>query len=247
MTHPQSLTIPKIFAHRGACGTAPENTLAAIRRASELGVSAVEFDVTVSRDGIAVLQHDYEVDRCTSGTGSIVLKDLDEIKTLDAGSWFADDFAGEQIPTLDDTLKLAHQLGLFPNMEIKPCMGWEEPTARAAARSIRQSWSQDTPLLVSSMSETALQTFREIMPDIPRGLISYAVPENWRQRLERHDCISLHFYHSFATRELIQKIHDAGYKALVFTVNDAELAKSLFDIGVDGIFSNFPEIVLPLV
>jgi len=247
MTHSLPVTIPKIFAHRGASGTAPENTLAAIRRAHDLGATAIEFDVTVSRDGIAMLQHDYDVERCSNGSGPIILKDLEEIRTLDAGSWFGPEYTGEQIPTLEDTLKLAHQFGLFLNMEIKPCMGWEEPTARAAARSLKQAWSDETPLLVSSMSELALQVFREQMPDVPRGLITHAIPENWQERLLRHECISLHFNHAYATRDNVKALHDAGYKAMCFTVNDPEIAQNLLDIGIDAIITNFPEKLLPLV
>lgn len=241
MTQSHPAYMPKIIGHRGACGYAPENTLSSIDVAARLGTKAVEFDATVDADGIARVQHDFNVDRCSDGHGPIVLKSAKDVDALDAGSWFSSDFKGERIPRLVDALKRVAEHGMKLNLEIKPSLGWEEPTARAVADALETAWPADAPLLVSSMSTLALDTFAHLMPDVTLGLITYAVPENWLQRMERHRCNALHCYHAFVTRELVDEIHVSGHRVHVYTVNDAEQAKALYAMGVDALFTDFPD------
>ncbi len=108
-----------IEAHRGDSASAPENTLAAFRRAVELGVPSVELDVHPARDGTLVVIHDDTVDRTTDGTGAVSDKTLDELRCLDAGSWFGSQFAGERIPTLAEVLELLAPSATGLNIEIK--------------------------------------------------------------------------------------------------------------------------------
>ena len=244
-THPAHM--PKIIAHRGACGSAPENTLASIARAADLGAQAVEFDATVSLDGHALVQHDFNVDRCSNGHGPVVLKTLDEIATLDAGGWFAPQFKGERIPLLTDALALVNERGMALNLELKPTLGWEEPTVRAIAQALKAAWPKDGRLLVSSMSTLALDVFHDLMPDVALGLITYAIPEHWNERLKRHHCLSLHCYHAFVTDTLTEAIHATGHRLHVYTVNNEDQARALFAMGVDAIFTDHPDRMLPLV
>jgi len=243
-SHPAHM--PKVIGHRGAAGLAPENTLAAIAAAADLGVQAVEFDATVDADGVARVQHDFDVERCSDGSGPIVLKGADELAALDAGSWFAPAFKGERIPRLDAALALVRKRGLTLNLEIKPTLGWEEPTARAVAATLAGAWRDGAPLLVSSMSTLALDTFHALMPEVTLGLITYAVPEPWLQRLERHHCNALHCHHAFVTRELADAVHTSGHRLHVYTVNDAEQARALYAMGVDALFTDYPDRLLAL-
>lgn len=243
-SHPAFM--PRVIGHRGAAGSAPENTLASIERAAALGAKAVEFDATVSRDGVAHVQHDFNVDRCSNGEGPIVLKTSDEIAALDAGGWFAPEFKGARIPRLDDALVLVSEKGLKLNLEIKPTLGWEEPTVRAVADTLKRVWPKDGPLLVSSMNPFALEMFHGLMPEVTLGLITYAVPEGWLQRLERYHCNALHCYHAFVTRALVDEVHVSGHRLHVYTVNDAEQARALYALGVDALFTDFPECLLPV-
>lgn len=242
--HPAHM--PKVIGHRGACGSAPENTLASIARAADLGAQAVEIDATVSRDGHALVLHDTTVDRCSDGHGPVVLKTLDEIAKLDAGSWFAPEFKGERIPLLSDVLALVAQKGMALNLEIKPTLGWEEPTVRAVVETLKVVWPKDARLLVSSMNTLALDGFNDLMPDVPLALITCAVPERWAQRLERHHCHALHCHHAFVTREVVESVHAGGYRLHTYTVNTVDEAKGLYDMGVDALFSDVPERLLPL-
>ena len=102
-----------IIGHRGNPEEAPENTLASIDAAFAVGCDLVEIDVRLSRDGVAVIVHDDTVDRTTNGKGNVADLTLAELKALDAGSWKAERFAGERIPTLAEALGAARGKGAF--------------------------------------------------------------------------------------------------------------------------------------
>ena len=98
---------PLVIAHRGFSGVAPENTLAAFRKAIDVGADMFELDVLLSQDEHVVVIHDDTLERTTNGTGKVIDHTLAELQALDAGSWFSPEFAGEPIPTLEDALRLA--------------------------------------------------------------------------------------------------------------------------------------------
>lgn len=105
--------------HRGYSGEAPENTLSAYRLSRKMGFDCVECDVSFTSDGVAVLLHDSTVDRTSDGTGDIASLTLEDVRALDFGGWFSDEYAGEQIPTFEEFIILCKRLGLHPYVEIK--------------------------------------------------------------------------------------------------------------------------------
>lgn len=107
-----------LCAHRGAMGTHPENTLVAFREAIKAGAHMIEFDVQLTKDNKLVVIHDGTVDRTTNGTGQVSELPFDEIRNLDAGSWKSPEFAGEKIPTLDETLSVM-PYNIWLNVHIK--------------------------------------------------------------------------------------------------------------------------------
>lgn len=237
-----NLALPKVIGHRGAAGHAPENTLASIRRAAQLGASWVEFDVKLTRDGTLVLFHDDTLERTTDGTGPLADCTLAELQALDAGSWFNREFAGEKIPTLDAALKTAAELGLGCNIEVKPCEGREKETARAVARALAKH--AGPPLLMSSLWRSVLDVLHEQLPNIPRGFVVREIPDDWRSVLDRTGCVSLHAGEWDLDADKVAMVHNAGAKLFAFTVNRKNRAKKLFDWGVDGVFSDFPDRIL---
>jgi len=236
--------LPKIIAHRGARALAPENTMSAFIKAADLGARAIEFDVTVSADGVAVLMHDADLDRCSTGTGPVILKTLSELQALDVGSWFHSDFTGERIPTLEQVLEFALARKLALNLEIKPALGWEEPTVAAITETLERVWPKDAPLVVSSFNSLALEQFRAKLTDVDLGLLVDAVPDTWVDRMKRFDCVSLHCHAPFVTRERVRDVHDRGYLIHVFTVNDVDQAREMFAWGVDAVFTDHPDVFL---
>ncbi|MDX2320648.1 MAG: glycerophosphodiester phosphodiesterase family protein, partial [Moritella sp.] len=108
-----------IVGHRGAAALAPENTLASIKRAADEGLNWVEIDTQLTADGIPVLFHDETVARCTNGSGKLASFTLNELKQLDAGSWFESAFRNEKIPTLEEALQICLEKELSINLELK--------------------------------------------------------------------------------------------------------------------------------
>src|SRR5262245_53822372 len=112
--------VAKVIAHRGANLITPENTISALRRAASLGATWVEFDVELTADGQPVIFHDDNLDRTTNGRGRISKTRFAAIQTLDAGSWFSEEFKGERIPTLAEWLQAAAECHMGINLEMKP-------------------------------------------------------------------------------------------------------------------------------
>src|SRR5713226_4565274 len=113
-----------VIAHRGASGNAPENTMAAFRKALALGASFIETDLQLSRDARVVAVHDATVNRPTNGEGAVHDMTLAELRRLDAGSWFGSEFAGQRIPTLEEILQFSKKNDVVFYLEMKPAGSW---------------------------------------------------------------------------------------------------------------------------
>lgn len=239
--------IPSVIAHRGASGTAPENTLAAMRKASELGARWVEFDVMLCADGVPILMHDDDLSRTTNGTGPVADMPLAEIRKLDAGGWFGAGFAGERVPTVRQAVALLAELGLGANIEIKPAPGQDAATARAAMDVVANEWPPSLPVpLISSFSLRALEAARDMAPEIPRALLISRIPRDWRQRLDALDCRALHVNQRHLTKNRAGRLIAADATLRCYTVNDPARAAELFAWGVHGIISDYPERLIGL-
>ncbi|APJ04984.1 glycerophosphodiester phosphodiesterase [Silvanigrella aquatica] len=237
----QKINIPKIIGHRGAKGHAPENTIASFRKAKELGVTWVEFDVKETEDGVLIIMHDDELDRTTNGKGAIAKKNWAVIKELDAGSWFHSSFSNEKIPTLEETFLLLKELNMGANIEIKPCPGREERTAIAVGKAIKEKWPQELPPpLVSSFSMDSLVTVKKVYPNLIIGALFETLPDDWKKIILKVQAQTIHIDHEVVNAKMIQEMKDAGYPVLTYTVNDQKRARELFNIGVHSIFTDFP-------
>lgn len=123
----QDAATPGIVAHRGGTTSTPENTLAAFRASIQRGYDFVETDLRMTADGVPVLMHDSDVRRTTDGSGAVAQLTLAELRTLDAGSWFSQDFKGERVPTLDELADLlAHSEHTKGLIEFKGKWGAEQ-------------------------------------------------------------------------------------------------------------------------
>jgi glycerophosphoryl diester phosphodiesterase len=220
--------------------------LAGLRRARELGCAWVEFDVRLTADGALVLCHDGRLERTTTGHGRVAAQTLATIRGCDAGSWFHPDFAGERMPTLDEALDLARELDLAVNIEIKANPGRAPATAAAAIASLRRLGSRSPTVLLSSFLTPALAALRDLAPEVPRGLLLRLVPRGWRGLMARFGCATLNTDHRRLKPRLVSEIRAAGYPLLAYTVNDPRRARALFDWGVTSVFSDVPDIILPV-
>jgi glycerophosphoryl diester phosphodiesterase len=241
------IALPRVIGHRGAAASAPENTLAGIARAHALGCAWVEFDVKLSFDNVPMLMHDDRLDRTTDGKGCFAERSAAELKKLDAGSWFGPGFRNERIPSLAETVKLLAHLGMGANVEIKPCPGREVDTGRRVALELRQTWPRGHGLLISSFSPAALKAARAVAPELPRGLLMESALPDWPQIVLRLGCVTLNPWEEPLRPETVAQAHALGLAVAVYTVNDPGRAALLRSWGVDSVFTDMPERLIPVI
>ncbi len=230
---------PCWIAHRGAGSQAPENTLAAFRLGADHGFGMFECDVKLSADGEPFLLHDAELERTTNGQGLAGALTWDALSRLDAGSWHGRSHAGEPLLRLESLARWLQALGLMVNLEIKPSPGDEVRTGRTVADRVAQWWAQaEVKPLLSSFSVEALSAARDAQPDLPRALlVDRWIPEAVEQAVEM-GCCALVVHQAFLSDRRIEIIHEAGLKALAYTVNEAERADTLWAGGLDGLITD---------
>jgi glycerophosphoryl diester phosphodiesterase len=231
-----------VVAHRGFSGAAPENTLAAFRKAIEAGSDMIELDVHLSKDGKIVVIHDETLERTTNGQGRVVDHPLKEIKRLDAGSWFSPQFAGERIPILQEVLSLAQ--GKVPvNIEIKnPTHGkysLAELTEKAHQEVKRAEMLNQ--VIFSSFNPVSLEW---IQKRDRRAWVAFLYHRPWNSLPEltggrEFQVLNLRNIH--LTKEKVDKIRKEGFRLNVYTVNSEEELEQFVRWGVDGIITNYPD------
>lgn len=244
MPYNTDLSLPLVIAHRGASGHAPENTVAAIHKAAELGARSVEFDVKLTGCGCPILMHDDGLGRTTGLDRAVRETPLASIKALDAGSWFAPEFAGEPVPTLEEAVDALVELNLSANVEIKPCPGREVETGRVVGEWLKTLWPASRPLpLVSSFSSPALAACARAAPELPRGLLLPWLPKHAQltAALRHTGAVSVHINHQFLSSSQVRALTYAGYRVLTYTVNDPERYRALLGWGVDAVITDFPD------
>lgn len=233
----------KVIAHRGASGYAPENTLAAFQKAFDTNCDGIEFDVQMTKDGEIVVCHDYSVERTTNGKGYIKNLTLAQIKELDAGSWFDERFRGEKIPTLEEVFKLIPS-GILMNIEIKN-LALERSNIEQKVVDMILKYNRIDDVIISSFDHLSLKAVREINKDIRIGVLTYSYILDTVGYIKKHefDAYSIHPSEEYLNQPLVKEAHDNGYKIFSYTVNDREIAELFENMGVDAIFSNYPDIL----
>jgi glycerophosphoryl diester phosphodiesterase len=236
------------IAHRGASGHAPENTMAAFRRAVELGATFIETDLQITRDAQVIAIHDFTLDRTTTGKGQVHLLTLDQIRALDAGSWYSGAgvgaFAGERVPTLGEILDFAKEHDIIIYLEIKsgPAWGVEHAVVaalrdqNASARVVILSFDPSTLDSVHRLDSTMMTGFLCEHPS--NDLVERTVRAGARQLVARGDLI---------TPSVIEKAHHAGLQVVAWTINEPEQMLRLIDVGVNGIITDYPDRLLSIL
>ncbi|MEO0822873.1 MAG: glycerophosphodiester phosphodiesterase family protein [Pseudomonadota bacterium] len=242
---PRPARSPRIVAHRGASGHAPENTLAAFRAAAEAGAGWVEFDVCLLGDGTAVLHHDATLERCTDATGPIGALDAAALAGIDAGASFGAAFAGERIPRLEAALAELARLGLGANLELKP-HGAEGPAladtvARilAAEHAAGRDWAR--AMTVSSFDHAALVRFRAARPEMPVALLYKAPAADWRETAAALGAEALHLRIGDFEPAFAAEARAAGLALRTYTANDPSAAAPLRAAGLGAVITDHPD------
>jgi glycerophosphoryl diester phosphodiesterase len=238
--HTTSWPLPFWIAHRGAGRLAPENTLAAFRLGAAHGYRAFECDVKLSRDGVPFLLHDATLERTSNGQGTAGDLPWSELSQLDAGAWHSRAYAGEPLATLAGLAAWLRANGHALDLEIKPTPGQELHTGEVVGRVAAELWrGADAPLLLfSSFRPEALEGARTTAPQVPRALLLDTLWPGWDTVADSLEVVAVITNYQVMSAKLVERLHRAGRRALVYTVNDPAPAAWLQDIGIDGIVTD---------
>ncbi|MDD3620717.1 MAG: glycerophosphodiester phosphodiesterase family protein [Desulfobulbaceae bacterium] len=234
---------PLIEAHRGDSSNAPENTLAAFKRALGSGVPSIELDVRPARDGTPMVIHDATVDRTTDGSGYVWDMTVDELLRLDAGAKFGRAFAGERIPRLSDVLEIVAPTPVLLNVEIKTFPAGA-PVPVSVAGLLRR-FGKERKYIVSSFDLPSLLQVRAMAPEIALALIGNG-PEALAAA-RRHGLPWIHCSHRTVDKGLVAEAHGHGVRVSVWTVDYPDLLPFWHALGVDKICTNRPALMLAAV
>jgi glycerophosphoryl diester phosphodiesterase len=240
ITYP-GLKRPVIFAHRGSSVYAPENTLAAFKLAVQQQADVIELDAKLTADGQVVVIHDETVDRTTDGTGWVNSLTLAELKRLDAGSKFSPAFQSEKVPTLAEVFEAVGNQ-IFINVELK---NFASPIDDLPDKvvSLIKKYGLERSVILSSFNPIALIRARFLLPKVPMGLltISGLAYVTLRSRLVRFGPrLALHPAYVDVTPELVLAAHQIKCRVYAYTVKQPDQMQRLFELGVDGIFTDDP-------
>jgi glycerophosphoryl diester phosphodiesterase len=239
---------PKLIAHRGNSSQAPENTLAAFVQALRIPVDYLECDVQLSKEGIPVVFHDSTLERISPNSYPENINELtlNEIKLIDAGSWFSTDFSDQRIITLEELLSLPRgRTGIM--LEVK------EETFLACSmgkhigdviKKMAPMQQMRGPLLVGSLSPNVLLCLEAYMPQQPlmpivRNISDLSI---FRSLHAKHYA----FKYDIITSEMIDEFHSEGIAVWAWTVDDKDTAYLLTEMGIDGIITNHPKKMVAL-
>jgi glycerophosphoryl diester phosphodiesterase len=226
-----------VVAHRGASRAAPENTLASMKKAVEFGADYAECDVFQTKDGEIVLFHDEEMERTTGKEGMIWDYTLAELKEMEVGSWFREEFRGEPIPTLHEVVQLVKGK-IKLNIEIK--ISGSDPDIAQKVVDIIRSEGIERECMVTSFEKPVIEKVKKIDPDLITGFIfdEEHPPDifegNWEYVCSKRNIVD---------EEFVQQAKQKGKKIFVWTVNYPAEMKKLIALGVDGIITDVPDVL----
>lgn len=233
----------QVCAHRGASGTAPENTMIALEKACGMAVASIEFDISLLGDGSPVIHHDAQFGRTVSGSHRLQDLVLGDLAGCDAGIWFGDEFAGQEIPLLRDVLVLLVRHAKMPVLDVKIHHDEHHAFARALSSTLAEVISQTglDDYLISSFSRPFLASMRSVMADAPLVLLDEALPSDWADYSAALGLEAIHLDYRRITPEDVQAIISAGLDCRVYTANDPEAVRPLITAGLTSVISDFPE------
>lgn len=232
---------PMILAHRGARSVAPENTLAAFAAAQDLGADGVELDVFLCASGEVVVTHDDDLSIWSNAEGRVTSTTLNSLKKLDFGSHFSPQFAGEQIPTLQEVIDLLDKK-MFINIEVKTLSLRPIADVLAVAQIISKN-NLYQRVLVSSFNPLVLYHLQKIDSNIARALL---FENRFPLYLRAFNKVLLKLQAlnppaNLTNEKFMQKAKKAGYLVNVWTVNELDEMFRVIKLGVDGIITDYPD------
>jgi glycerophosphoryl diester phosphodiesterase len=243
---------PYVIAHRGISGRYPENTLLAFQRAIEAGADWIELDVQTTIDDCVIVSHDATADRCTDGHGPFKAMTLAQVKQLDAGRPFGDEFAGQRIPTLEETLDFLGDGRIRLCIEIKG--GTTGDNLRTANATVDLLKKRDylRHIVISSFNHEALRAVKTWEPLLatsldPEPQDGTLTPWQLCQQVLRFNINAMQHRYDTLTPDLVDEAHQHGFSLWTWTVNEPDAMRRVIDMGVDGIMTDYADVLRGIV
>lgn len=235
----------KIFAHRGASGYAPENTLEAFQLAIEQGAEGIELDVQMSCDGHVVVAHDETLQRVTGVNGYIKDYSLEELKQLSFDNGM-EKYKGIQIPTLQEVLELVKPYGIEVNIELKTGEYWYPDIEQKTVQIVNQT-GMINQVIYSSFNHYSVQKIKELQPQAQTAYLYSDVYLNVEQYAKQTGVDGIHpaVYH-VKMADFAQKYKESGCKVRIWTVNDPDDMKQFIQQDWEAIITNYPDKALAI-
>ena len=237
----QRSTRPLVIAHRGSSSLAPQNTLAAFESAWRSGADSIEIDIQLDADNVPVVIHDDTVDATTDGSGAVAQMHSDELRRLDAGSWFSPAYAGQKIPTFDEVLRLlVARPGIELLLELKG--DWDAAGVQVAADAIRAAGLVDR-VVAQSFSRETVAALRDVAPEMRRGLLVFGVDHTLLDVCAELGVMACNPHGGLLLDDptLLERLQAAGIAVMVWTANEPEHWAALVEARVDGIITDRPD------
>ena len=240
-----------IIAHRGASHYYPENTMSAFKGAVAMNAEMIELDVLMSEDGVPVVFHDEQLDAHTDGRGLVSDYTVEELKALDAGSWFHEDFSDQRIPTLEEVLDFAAgKIAL--NIEIKTEAVTDQRENGIEQKSIElvREHNMQNHVLFSSFNYRAVQRVKEIAPDMSVALLYNRSSSRLRlphELLQKYSADAFNCSYRQLTRKRLKDLRKHQIPSFIYTVNRETQMRKLITAGVTGIFTDRPDLLARVV
>ena len=233
-----------VYAHRGASGYAPENTLEAFRLAAEMGADGVELDVHFSKDGQVMVLHDAKIDRTSNGQGEVSSYTREELLAFDFGFQFYKECRGIRIPTLDEVYELLAPTGLTVNVEIK----LHSPDMLTACDTIAKKYEMQDRVIYSSFDHLQMARMKEVNPDsFTAPLYAFNMIRPWDYCLNMQANASHpHIEQLRVFPEYVEKCHSLGLRVHPWTLNKEDDMRFAFEADCDAIITNYPDVALRL-
>ena len=240
-----------VIAHRGVSGSYPENTLSAFQAAIDIRAEMVELDVSISKDGIPVVVHDRTVDRTTDFEGDVQSFSLEDLKKMEVGAWFSEEFRGEEFPTLKNSLELMKDK-LAVNIEIKTEAVSDETQGGVVDKALQIVTDLDmsSSVIFSSFDYRVMEQLNVLDPKMAKALLYEASQSAELLPSELVQKYKIDIFNCSYKQLSVKWINDLQKHKIpyfVYTVNESELMKELIEKGVSGIFTDFPQELINIV
>jgi glycerophosphoryl diester phosphodiesterase len=243
---------PYVIAHRGISGRYPENTLLAFEKAVDAGSDWIELDVHTTADDIVIVSHDTQADRCTDGHGYFKTMTLPQVKQLDAGRWLDESFAGQRIPTLEETLDLIGDSRVRLCIEIKGDDTGDYLRTAWGTVHLLQKHDFLRYTIISSFNHECLRAVKTWEPLIatsldPEPQDGSLTPWELCQQVLGFNINSMQHKYETLTPETIDEAHQHGFSLWTWTVNEPEDMRRMIEMGVDAIMTDHADVLRQIV